>query len=120
MTNQSEQHGGALARAEQALESLEAAEQMLDEDDIVDIGHFVHDAREELEAALQGADINYLVRDETSTDEEDIHREELHDVAHGMVTTAFIFENEERGLTGFKVPSSKIEWVDFERQEAEQ
>jgi hypothetical protein len=76
-------------------------------------------AQTELEKALEGVGTTYVVADDRNPDEEDVFREELHDVAHGMVTTAFIFDSEERGLTGFKVSSDSIEWVDCTRPEAD-
>lgn len=102
-----------LTRARDAQVALDSAADMLEEDEIADIDQFVNEAREDLAAAIQGVDTTYVVTDDTTTDEEDVFGEELHDVAHGMVTTAFIFDSDERGLTGFKVPTSEIEWVDF-------
>lgn len=75
-------------------------------------------AEKALTQALEADGATYVVADSKSPDEEDVFREELHDVAHGMVTTAFIFDSEDRGLTGFKVSTDSIEWVDFTRQEA--
>ncbi|AFH22006.1 hypothetical protein OSG_eHP14_00130 [environmental Halophage eHP-14] len=75
-------------------------------------------ARTELKKALEGVGVTYVVGEECSADEEDVRQEELHDVAHGMMMTAFIFDSDERGLTGFKVPSGSIEWVDFTKQGA--
>lgn len=124
-----------LALARQKIESDEG----LDEDakeHVIDILHEVSDergveisdadplvdgtfrAQTQLEKALEADEDTYVVADGKSPDEGDVFREELHDVAHGMVTTAFIFDTDDRGLTGFKVSTDSIEWVDFSRQEA--
>lgn len=62
----------------------------------------------------QYADRVYEASDEKDYDERDIHELPLVDVAHGMVTTAFIFERDDGSLTGVRVPSSDVEYVDFE------
>jgi len=72
-------------------------------------------AQKALKRALEADSVEYLVAGDTTADEEDIHHAELHDIAHGMVTSAFIFDTEERGLTGFKVNADDIEWCDFTR-----
>jgi len=76
-------------------------------------------AKSDLGAALSTDASEYVVGEPIDGDEEDIFQEELTDVAHGMVTTAFIFETDGRGLTGFKVNSDDIEWCDFQRQGAQ-
>lgn len=136
--------GGPEMGAEEACTPLALARQRIESDDelgdearerVLEILHNVSEERgveisdaapladgtfnskRDIENALALTESEYLVAGERSPDEEDVFREELHDVAHGMVTTAFIFDTDD-GLTGIKVRSDDIQWVDFARPEA--
>jgi len=54
-----------------------------------------------------------VVTSAKNRDEKDVFQQECVDVAHGMATTAFVFERDDGSLTGIKVPTDAIQWVDF-------